>query len=204
MIPHDDIGMRAAGPIAWAMRELAAAVRLADALSRGNVFEIRDAIGDFPRRPAFDVRDHATDSSLAFEWRTANRGMVPSSGWFRPFEVHESNVDWVVLGRMVLIEHIDVKLSETSVGVGLRDGNPAFGWRIGSLLEVVYLQLLDHVRQRLAFGIWNCDLCGAPILRVRRGQRWHSGCAPAGRQRESRAARKLRDRSRGDGEDGLR
>jgi len=167
------------------------------------LFEIRDAIRDFPRRPVFDVRDHPSDSSLAFDWRTANRGMVPSSGWFRPFEVHESNVDWVALGRMVLAEHIDVKLSDTTVGVGLRDGIPAFGWRIGSLLEVIYLQLLDHVRQRLAFGVGNCDFCGAPILRVRRGQRWHSGCAPAGRQRESRAARKIRDETAGDAEGGL-
>jgi hypothetical protein len=189
-IHHDDIGMRDAGPLARARGALMAAVRLADALSRKNRFELRDAIADFPRAAVFDVRDHPSESSLEFDWRAANLGMQPRDGWFKPFDVHEAQVDWAALGNMVLAEWISLRLASTSVGVGLRDGRPTFGWRINSLFEVIYLQLFDHVRQHPDFGIGTCALCKAPILRVRHEQRWHTGCAPVGRQRESRAARK--------------
>lgn len=196
-VHHDDIGTRSAGSLAWARKDLAAAVRLADALSGRDRFVLRDAIRGFPRLPVFDVRALPPESSLGFDWRSANRGMAASDGWFKPFEVHERHVDWVALGRMVLAEHMSFKLATTAVGVGLRGEAPAIGWRIGSLLDVIYLQLLEHVRQHPDFGIGSCAACGAPILRVRRSQRWHSGCAPAGRQRESRAARKLRAQAGG-------
>jgi hypothetical protein len=191
-IHHDVLGPRSSGPLASATKELAAAVRLADALSREDQFELRNAIGDFPRVRVFDVRDRPRQSSLEFDWRSANRGMTPADGWFKPFEMHETHVDWVALGWMVLVEHISFKLASTGIGVGLRGARPSFGWRIGSLLDVIYLQLLEHARQHPEFGIGSCGVCEAPILRVRKGQRWHSGCAPAGRQRESRAARKQR------------
>jgi hypothetical protein len=172
--------------------DLLAAVRLVDAVSRGDRFELRDLIRTYRRIPVFDVRDYPTRSAIALDWRTANLGMKPADGWFRPFEVHEAQVDWVALGRMLLVEQISLQLSQTSIGVGLAGDTPAFAWRIGSLLEVIYIQLYEHIRQHPGFGIGQCDYCGAPILRVRRVQRWHSGCAPAGRQRESRAARKSR------------
>lgn len=189
-IPHDDVGMREAGPFAFVRRDLLATVRLADAVARRDRFELRDLIRTFPRAGVFDVRDYPTRSAIALDWRTANLGLKPADGLFRPFEVHETQVDWVALGRMILVEQISLQLLRTSVGVGLAGDVPVFAWRIGSLLEVIYLQLYEHIRQHPDFGIGACDYCGAPILRVRRLQRWHSGCAPAGRQRESRAARK--------------
>jgi len=194
-IYHDDLGRQGMASIGLARSDLLAAVRLADALSRRRTFELRDAIRSFPREPVFDVRGHDADSSLAIDWRSANLGMAPSDGVFRPFAVHEATVDWVRLGQMVLIEHISTKFSATSIGLGLRNDIPTFGWRIGSLIEVMYRQLLDHIREHPDFGLRTCDLCGAPILQVRREQRWHSGCSQTGRQRVSRATRKGRSSS---------
>jgi hypothetical protein len=105
---------------------------------------------------------------------------------------HHTNVDWETLGWTVLTQHLSRMLTWGSLRVVLRGNRPHLGWRVGSLVEVMYLQLLEHITQHPDFRIGQCDYCGAPILRVRREQRWHSGCAPAGRQRESRASRKAR------------
>jgi len=111
---------------------------------------------------------------------------------WQPFKAHRGQVDWETLGWSVLAQHLSRVLTWGALRVGLRGHRPQLGWRVGSLVEVMYLQLLEHVTQHPDFGIGQCDYCGAPILRVRRQQRWHTGCAPAGRQRESRATRKAR------------
>lgn len=191
-VPHDDLGVANVGPLASAHWTLGRVLALVDALPKGKPLEVRAALEDFPRYPAFWVGERARQSSMELDWRASMRGMAPADGWFLPFKAHPGQVDWLEFGRQILAEHFHYELSSTSIGVGLRNGKVALGWRHGSLMEVIYLQLLDHVIKHPEFGIGTCDFCGAGILRVRRGQRWHTGCAPAGRQRESRADRKRR------------
>jgi hypothetical protein len=191
-VHHDDLGVVNGGLFSWVYGVVRDVLRLVEALARANPIEIRSALSAMPRYPAFWVGGRRDDSALTLDWRATIKGIAPSDGWFKPFMEHPTQVDWTGLGWRVLAEHFSYALSETRMGVGLPDGKLRLGWRIGSLIEVIYLQLFDHVQRHPDFGIGRCDGCGAPILRVRRQQRWHSGCAPAGRQRESRAARKLR------------
>lgn len=200
---HDDLGVVQGGAFVWAHVVLEAVLGLVDALARGNPIEVRRALEKVPRYHAYWVGGEPDESSLALDWRPTVKGMVPSDGWFRPFMAHPGQVDWVGLGWRVLAEVLSYELSDTGIGVGLPGGRLKLGWRVGSLLEVIYLQLYEHVQRHPDFGIGRCDGCGAPVLRVRREQRWHSGCALAGRQRESRAARKLRERTKGDEKGGL-
>lgn len=200
---HDDLGVAQGGAFVWAHVVLEAVLGLADALARANPIEVRRALEKVPRYHAYWVGSEPAESSLALDWRPTAKGVIPSDRWFKPFMEHPAQVDWVALGWRVLAEVLLLELSETGIGVGLPGGRLKLGWRIGSLMEVIYLQLFEHMQRHPDFGIGSCDGCGAPILRVRREQRWHSGCAPAGRQRESRAARKLRDRTKGDKKGGL-
>ena len=72
--------------------------------------------------------------------------MAPSDGWFKPFEVHETHVDWVALGRMILTEHISLKLASTGIGLGMRGGESTFG---ETKMERVGSTVLDRIHQTM-------------------------------------------------------
>lgn len=192
LIAHDRLGTIDDGPLSRTRAVMQEALDLVHALAGPNPHVIRDAIERFSRADRiFWVGSEPVDST-ALNWRLAVRGMVPEDGLWRPFKAHRGQVDWETLGWSILAQHLSRMLTWGSLRVGLRGHRPQLGWRVGSLVEVMYLQLLEHVTQHPDFGIGQCAYCGAPILRVRRQQRWHTGCAPAGRQRESRASRKAR------------
>jgi hypothetical protein len=189
-LDYDDLALTEAGPLRVAHTDLGRALRLVEALSRGKAPEINKALADFQQQRPLWVGERPADSFMAPDWRAVVRGPTPADGWLMPFEDHSTRIDWPKFGLQFLTKYLHDRLVETSIGVGLKDGRLALGWMVGSLLDVIHLQLFDHLQRRAEFGVGKCDYCGAPILRVRHEQHWHSGCAPAGRQRESRAARK--------------
>ena len=191
-IANDRLGTADDGPLSKLHAVMTETLDLANALAAPNPHGIRHALERFSRfERQYWVGSEPVDST-ALNWRRAIRGMVPEAEVWEPFKEHPGQVDWETLGWTVLAQHLSRVLTWGALRVGLRGHRPQLGWRVGSLVEVMHLQLLDHVTEHPDFGIGQCDYCGAPILRVRRQQRWHSGCAPAGRQRESRASRKAR------------
>jgi hypothetical protein len=122
----------------------------------------------------------------------ARRGVRPSSGWLAVFQVPDHEVDWVVLGRRMVADLIARQIDFAMPLVDVADDERLrVSFQARSVLEAIYLQLLDHVRRREAFGIGRCGVCGGPILRIRRpgrtGNRWHRGCR-GGRVRRWRQA----------------
>jgi hypothetical protein len=192
LLPQDFLGVRDGGPLSIALDDLRRSLALTQALATGNGLATRDALKGFPRFPAVFVGEDEGGASPLLDWRVAMKMRPRADGWFAPFKEHPTHVDWIELGWLVLADHLAIELESARIRVGLAGHQLRLGWQPGSLLEVIYLQLLDHIQRRPDFGIGTCDYCSAPILRVRRDQRWHSGCAPAGRQREARAARKDR------------
>jgi hypothetical protein len=192
LIAHDRLGTIDDGPLSRTRAVIQETLDLAHALAGRNPHVIRDALDHFSRADRLFWVGSEPYDSMAPNWARAVRGMVPEDGLWQPFKAHRGQVDWETLGWSVLAQHLSRVLTWGALRVGLRGHRPQLGWRVGSLVEVMYLQLLEHVTQHPDFGIGQCDYCGAPILRVRRQQRWHTGCAPAGRQRESRATRKAR------------
>jgi hypothetical protein len=114
-------------------------------------------------------------------FRGAVRGFRPSSGRLAVFQVPEHEVDWVVLGRRVVADLIARQIDFAMPLVEVADDEHLrVKFQAGSVLEAIYLQLLDHVQYREAFGIGRCGSCAGPILRTRRpgrtGNQWHRGC----------------------------
>lgn len=172
-------------------RDLLAAIRLANAIASGRSMEIRDA--------ALAFGGGSGDMTLNLgipgetDWSRAIAGAPPSGQW-KPF-ASGSRVRWPLFGRMLLADLIGRQLNFAEPRVEI-DGSDRFlmAWRARSLLEVVYLQLFEHVRQRLDFGMGSCAVCGGVILRTRKSprvqNRWHRGCAATGRQRNWRLAKR--------------
>lgn len=195
-LPHDFLGPEAAGPLWWHQDDLRRALRLVDALAGGHRDEVTDALRGLPGYGTFPVRDSADRPPVDIDWRDAMRTRsAPASGWWAPFEAHPGQVDWLAAGRLGLATFLSAQLAWTQVAVGL-DAQARFRsrWIVGSLVEVIYLQLMEHIERRPAFGVGRCGYCRGPILRVRQEQRWHRKCANAGRQR--------RHRGRGGNDDG--
>jgi hypothetical protein len=191
-IAHDRLGTVDAGPLSQTHAVMKESLALANALAARNPHGIRHALEGFSRLDRLLWVGSEPVDSTALNWRRAVGGVVPDDGLWGPFREDQRLVHWETLGWSALAQHLSRVLTWGALRVGLRGHRPQLGWRVGSLVEVMYLQLLEHVTEHPDFGIGECDYCGAPILRVRRNQRWHSRCAPAGRQRESRAARKQR------------
>ena len=185
---YDFLGPVPSGPLWFHQDDLRRALRLVDALAGGDRQAIREALGRLPGHGMFPVRDSADRAPVDIDWRPAMLTLAaPASGWWMPFEAHPGQVDWIAAGRLGLATFLSAQLAWTQVAVGL-DAQARFRsrWIVGSLMEVVYLQLVDHVERRMGFGVGQCGYCGGPILRVRQEQRWHRKCANAGRQRRHR------------------
>lgn len=176
-------------------RDLLAAIQLANAIAGGTSTEIRDAA----RAVGGGSGDVTFNLGIPGEtdWSRAIAGDPPPDQW-QPF-APGSRVTWPIFGRMVLADLIGRQLNFVEPRVEI-DGSDHFlmAWRARSLLEVIYLELFEHVRKRLEFGLGTCGVCGGVIVRTRKASsvrnRWHRGCAAAGRQRNWRQANR-RDRA---------
>jgi hypothetical protein len=176
LLHHDELGPASGGPLVWAHSALTGAAHLADALARADM----DAI-----------EGHLRESVLWIPSRVAASGMPrPIEDGIPRSDGSPADESWLHRGRWALAQLITHEMASTLVGVEVEVDRFIPGWRIGSLVDLMYLQLLEHLQRHPDFGIGDCHYCGMPILRVRRSQRYHSGCGPAGRQRESRAARR--------------
>lgn len=77
---------------------------------------------------------------------------------------------------------VRLRVFESSSGAGTFE----IGFEVRSLMQVIYLEVLDYVRSSPANGVGNCAYCGGPVLRSRsamspNANAWHRGCANAGR-----------------------
>jgi hypothetical protein len=130
---------------------------------------------------------------LGTNWRRARLGGPARRGPFwNPLAAGE-DVDWRLFARLILSNLIGRQLNYVLPYLDVNDeGRFLLDLRPSSTLEVIYLQLLEHVRQRLAFGVGTCHYCGGAILRTRHrdsptGNQWHRGrCSSAGRARRLR------------------
>jgi hypothetical protein len=194
-LPHDLCGPGPSGPLWWEQEDLRAALRLTEALAGGRPPQVREALRRAAGHGIYPLRDpDANRAPVGIDWRDAipARVMAPADGRWAPFARHPGQVDWIAAGRLGLATFLSAQLAWTQVAVGL-DAGARFRsrWIVRSLLEVIYLQLAEHVERRPELGVGECGYCGGPILRTRReggtGNRWHRGCASAGRQRRHRA-----------------
>jgi hypothetical protein len=183
-LPHDSLPQ-----LVEEHRDFKSTLELVDAIARGHQFDCRRALlkfyhedSDFwvgPRRP------------MRLDYGRAWKGLRPGSGHLKLFQLREHQVDWVVLGKCLVADLITRQIDFAMPLVDLSD-DEAFEvrWRATSVLEVIYLELLEHVRHRSSFGVAPCEDCGGPILRTRHlggtGNHWHSGCRKGGRVRRWR------------------
>jgi hypothetical protein len=193
-IEHDFLGGESSGPLASHHEDLMHALRLVAVLAEREPtpHAVRDAAGWIPRRQGFAVEDAGARDPVGIRWSEAirapaGRGARPWS----PFEEHITAIDWTAAGRMVLADFLSAQLAEVKIEAGL-DSYRRFRtrWKPQSLLGLIYLQLLEHVEQRLPFGVGVCLRCGGPILRTRMAEgtrnRAHRGCAAVIRKRRQR------------------
>jgi hypothetical protein len=192
-LSHDFLGPEPSGPLWGHQADLTSALNLVNALAEPdpNPHAIRGAVGSLPRVGDFDVSDHGVRDPVDVSWRTAMRRPRANGRRWAPFEEHLTAVDWPTMGRLALSEFLSAQLAWMSIAAGVDALNRIrTRWTAHSLLEVIYLQLLEHVQERLLFGVGTCERCGGPILRTRLNEgtrnRAHRGCAPVVRKRRQR------------------
>jgi hypothetical protein len=192
-LPHDLLGAEPTGPLWGHQNDLKGALNLVRALAESdpNPHAIRAAAGALPKIGDFDVSDHGVRDPVDVQWREAMRGPRAEGRPWSPFDEHPTGVNWPAMGRLALSEYLSAQLAWMSIAAGV-DGLERIRtrWTAHSLLEVIYLQLLEHVQDRLPFGVGECERCGGPILRTRLSEgtrnRAHRGCAPVVRKRRQR------------------
>jgi hypothetical protein len=197
-VPHDFLGADK-GPLMGHHDDLWRAIRLVSVLGDENPdpFAIRDAAGALPRAEGYDIRDKGVRDPVDVRWIEAMRTPSHSRlrGW-SPFEDHPTKVKWTIAGKLILADYLTAQLAWTRIEAGLDStGIIRTRWTPGSLLEIIYLQLLEHVEERLSFGIGTCERCAGPILRTRVAEgtrnRSHRGCAAVVRKRRQRERERL-------------
>jgi hypothetical protein len=160
-------------------RDLMRTLELVEAIARADQYACRHAIRAF--YPGDTELWVGPPMPFGSDPGRAITGFRPTSGRMRPFEVPAHQVDWVIYAKLLLAGLIGRQVDFAMPVVELAHSNHlGLSWRAASLLEVIYLELLDHVQRREAFGIARCRDCGGPILRTRRAEttrnRWHPGC----------------------------
>ena len=185
-LPHDEWF-----PFLHEYQDLRRTLPLAEAIAVGDPVIGRTALRAFFPNDDWEFSVTAPDSEL-LDFAPALKGLRPSNGRARLFRLPHQQVDWIVAARVMLANLIERQVDFAMPRIDLgRLGRLEVGWRATSLLEVIYLQLLEQVREREGFGVGHCDNCGGPILRTRRPgkteNRWHRGCQ-AGRVRSWRLA----------------
>jgi hypothetical protein len=195
-LPHDFLGPQPTGPLWHQQDDLRRILELVIALDADppNPHEIKAAVGRLPGFGRYVVADRADRDPVGIYWRDAmRRPRDPGEGWWTPFapKEHSTWADWPKFGRLALAEFLSAQLVWTAIGAGLdARGGIQTSWSVGSLMEVLYLQLLEHIQERPGFGIGWCPYCEGPILRTRRSgvtqNRAHRGCSAVLRKRRSR------------------
>ena len=152
---------------------------LVEAIARGDRFACRRAIRAFARNDDAGWRlspNAPSGFDVARAFRPNRAGSV-----VQPFRLPEHEVDWQLLATFMLADLISRQIDFAMplvavVGSAQIEARP----QGTSLLELVYLELLEHVQRRPDFGVGQCRGCGGPILRTRRpgktGNGWHAGC----------------------------
>jgi hypothetical protein len=172
--------------------DLVGALELLEAIVEAEPFRCRAALRRFNAGGEFDL---GGPSGIGDDLRAIVRGPLPASNKVRPFDSPAHETDWVAFGRIWLGWLISRQIDfATPVALPEVDGTFGVTWEAASLLELVYLELLDHVTRRPDFGVGTCERCSGPILRTRRvggtGNRWHRGCV-AGRVERWRRTKRL-------------
>jgi hypothetical protein len=185
--------------IAEEQRDLVRTLELVEAIARQDRFECRRAVRAFASSDDPELRiDSASPSGVGLG--AALQSPPPSNGVVRLFRLPEHQVDWILVGKITLADLIARQLDFAMPMVGVAPTTRLrFRLDTTSLLEVIYLELLEHVTAREGFGVGRCGYCKGQILRTRRaggtGNRWHAGCR-SGRVIEWRRAHPNRRSSR--------
>lgn len=173
--------------------DLIAALRLAELLrTRGSERQVRDAV----RAAVRGNRDQVQRLNLnrSSPWPRALRDPLRGRAELQPFGRDAAWINWPEYGRIALAELItrqlnwlQVRAEATSTGRWARTVRPT------SLMELIYLQLLEQLERRARFGFAWCPTCGGALLRTRERDvtrnRRHRGCGTVARVARHRAQR---------------
>jgi hypothetical protein len=183
--PHDTLDR-----IGTEQRDLRMALQFVEAIARDDERALRALIKEteWARGISLRVDPQGTD------WRRVRIGgpRLGRRAW-DPFAPGE-DVDWRLFARLLLSNLVSRQLAFVLPYVDIdAEGRFRQDLRPTSVLEVIYMQLLEHVQERLSFGVTWCGYCGGAILRTRKPgsrttNRWHGKrCANAGRAVRHRA-----------------
>jgi len=195
---QDFLGPGQAGPLWHQQDDLRRILDLVGVLSSTSPdrFAIRTAMGRLPGFGRYNAEEPATRDPVGWYWQDAMlpRRELGNRPW-APLHDHPTRVDWQTAGRLALAAFLSEQLRWTGIGVGLDERRSLRArWTVGSLMEVIYLQLLEHVEERLAFGVGHCHICDGPILNTRRQGPTrnvaHFGCSVVLRKRRQRVVQR--------------